>query len=100
MTVSLYFWLDNKLNANLIEVPIHFKDRNKGKSKIPKLQIFVSVYDLIVMKLNDLLRLSDINKSDITYKIDHKCNKCENDLMIYYKKNSYKCLNCNFLNEI
>ena len=31
-----------KLNANLIEVPIHFRDRNKGKSKIPKLQIFIS----------------------------------------------------------
>ena len=35
-------WLMKKIGAQLIEVPIYFKDRNKGKSKIPKLQIFVS----------------------------------------------------------
>ena len=32
-------WLMNKLKADLVEVPIHFRDRTKGKSKIPKLQI-------------------------------------------------------------
>ena len=29
-------WFMNKLNADLIEVPIHFRDRTKGNSKIPK----------------------------------------------------------------
>ena len=32
-------WLIKKMNAKLIETPIHFRDRNKGKSKIPKFQI-------------------------------------------------------------
>ena len=73
---------------------------NLGKSKIPRSQIFVSVFDLIVMKLNDLFNIKNINKSKISYKIDYKCNECSNDLMIYYNKNSYKCLNCNILNEI
>ena len=48
-------WLMKKLNANLIEVPIHFRDRNKGKSKIPKLQIFISFFDLLSIKIKDLL---------------------------------------------
>ena len=37
-------WLMKKLNANLIEVPIHFKDRNKGKSKIPKTTNFYKFF--------------------------------------------------------
>mgnify|MGYP001158614269 FL=1 len=93
-------WLLNKMNINLIEIPIVMGNRNLGKSKIPRSQIFVSVFDLIVMKLNDLFNIKNINKSKISYKIDYKCNECSNDLMIYYNKNSYKCLNCNILNEI
>ena len=47
-------WYMKKLNAKLVEIPIHFKDRSKGKSKIPKLQIFVSFFDLITIKLADI----------------------------------------------
>ena len=78
------------MNINLIEIPIVMGNRNLGKSKIPKSQIFVSVFDLIVMKLNDLFSIKNINKSKISYKIDYKSNECSNDLMIYYNKNSYK----------
>ena len=47
-------WLMNRMGVNLIEIPIHFKDRNKGKSKIPKFQIIVSVIDLLIMKFKEL----------------------------------------------
>ena len=47
-------WLMKKLNVNLIEVPIHFKDRTYGKSKIPKFQIIFSLYDLLAMKFKDI----------------------------------------------
>ena len=46
-------WLMKKLNSELIEIPIYFKDRNKGKSKIPKMQIFISflIYFLYFLKI-------------------------------------------------
>ena len=47
-------WLMKKIGAQLIEVPIYFKDRNKGKSKIPKLQIFVSFFDLLFIFLKNI----------------------------------------------
>ena len=56
-------WLMKKMNANLIEVPIHFKDRNKGKSKIPKMQIVVSIIDLILIKLDEIFIKRNFDKS-------------------------------------
>ncbi len=67
-------WLMKKLNANLIETPIHFRDRNKGKSKIPKLQILISFFDLISIKLKEIFinqKFYEINK---TYNFDIKCD--------------------------
>ena len=64
-----------KLNAKLIEVPIYFKDRNKGKSKIPKLQIFISFFDLILI----FLKIYSLNKNFIMKIIKHVILKiCEN----------------------
>ena len=56
-------WLMKKLNADLIEIPIHFKDRNKGKSKLPKNQILISVFDLFKLKLIDIFNIN-IFKND------------------------------------
>ena len=44
--------VNEKLNANLIEAPIHFKDRNKGKSKI-QTSILISFFDLLSIKIKD-----------------------------------------------
>ena len=87
-------WYMKKLNANLIEVPIHFKDRNKGKSKIPKLQIFVSFFDLIVIKLEDLFKKEKFNKENLTYNFDIKCENCLQKFFTLKKKN-FICLVCN-----
>ena len=46
--------VNEELNVNLIETPIHFKDRNYGKSKIPKFQIIYSLLDLLLMKFKDV----------------------------------------------
>ena len=86
-------WLMKKLDAKLIEVPIHFKDRNKGKSKIPKLQIFVSFFDLLSIKLKDMFvkqRFYEINKTYILDKICHNCNQ----KFFSLKKSSIICLVC------
>ena len=87
-------WLMKKLNANLIETPIHFRDRNKGKSKIPKLQILISFFDLISIKLKEIFinqKFYEINK---TYNFDIKCNKC-NESFFTLERKKYKCLICN-----
>ena len=88
-------WLMKKLNAELIEVPIYFKDRNKGKSKIPKLQIFVSFYDLIYIFIKNIFFKQkfyhEINKS---YSFEPNCKKC-NYGFFSKKKDSFNCLVCN-----
>ncbi len=87
-------WFMKKLKANLIEIPIHFKDRKKGKSKIPKLQIFISSFDLLVIKLKDILKKYDFNKVNYTYNFSFICNKCENSFFTLVKKEKFKCLVC------
>mgnify|MGYP001360176958 CR=1 FL=1 len=56
-------WYMKKLGAEMHEVPIHFKDRNKGKSKLPKNQILISVFDLFKLKLIDIFNIN-IFKND------------------------------------
>ncbi len=70
-------WFMKKLNAELIEVPIYFKDRNKGKSKIPKLQIFVSFFDLISIFIKNIFfKQKFYNKINRTYNFNSVCQKC------------------------
>ena len=88
-------WLLNKLKIRLVEKPIHFKVRNKGKSKIPKFQIFVSIYDLIIMKLKDIfLNQKFYFKENKTYNFSLKCKKCNNSLFSLISKKNFKCLVC------
>ena len=69
-------WLMKKLNANLIEVPIHFKDRDQGKSKIPKLQIFVSFFDLLSIKFKDIFLKQKFYETNETYEFPYKIEDC------------------------
>ena len=87
-------WLMKKLNVNLIETPIHFKDRNRGKSKIPKFQIFYSLFDLILMKFKDLFLEQKSYEINHTYNFDIKCPKCNENFLTLNKKNKYMCLVC------
>ncbi len=91
-------WLMKKLNTELIEIPIYFKDRNKGKSKIPKLQIFISFFDLISIFIKNIFFKQkfyyEFNK---TYNFDKSCKNCGHS---YFSKknNSFNCLVCNHEN--
>ena len=87
-------WFMKKLNADLIEIPIHFKDRNKGKSKIPKLQILISFFDLILIKLKEIFLKQKFYKINKTYNFETKCDRC-NECFSTLKNNKYKCLVCN-----
>ncbi len=86
-------WLMKKLNAELIEIPIHFKDRNYGKSKIPKFQIFISFFDLIIIKLKDLFDNQKFYEENNTYNFDISCDYCKNNFFSL-KKKEYVCMIC------
>tara|TARA_Y100001958_G_scaffold156625_1_gene149739 strand:- start:1914 stop:2771 length:858 start_codon:yes stop_codon:yes gene_type:complete len=88
-------WLLNLLEVNLLETPIHLQDRNMGKSKIPKFQIFVSAFDLIKIKLKDLFLGKNIvlnNKK--SFDLNSKCINCNNSYFALLKNNIYRCLIC------
>ena len=88
-------WLMKKINSELIEIPIYFKDRNKGKSKIPKMQIFVSFFDLLYIFLkNKFSNQKFYLDNNNTYNFDLICNKCNYSFFSVYKKSSI-CLVCN-----
>tara|TARA_B100001029_G_scaffold177905_1_gene183443 strand:- start:3828 stop:4685 length:858 start_codon:yes stop_codon:yes gene_type:complete len=91
-------WLLNLLKVDLLETPIHLQDRNMGKSKIPKFQIFVSAFDLIKIKLKDIFLGKKIllNKRK-SYDLDNKCSHCNSNYFALLKNNIYRCLIC--LNE-
>lgn len=90
-------WYMKKLRASLIETPIHFKDRNKGESKIPKLQIFISSFDLFNIKIKDLFKKKLFKEINNTFNFDIVCNQCNNSFSSLIKNNKYTCLIC--LNE-
>lgn len=87
-------WLMKKINAKLIEIPIHFKDRNKGKSKIPKFQIFVSFFDLILIFIRNIFKKQKFYKHNKTYILNKKCSSCKKTYFSL-KLGNYKCLVCN-----
>ena len=42
-----------KMKNQVVEVPIHFHERFKGKSKIPKTEVFKSLYELSLLRFKD-----------------------------------------------
>ena len=91
-------WLMKKLDANLIEIPIHFKDRNQGKSKIPKLQIFVSFFDLLSIKFKDIFFDQKFYETNETYEFPFKIDDCNikncNRNFLVKKEKKWGCLIC------
>ena len=88
-------WLLSILKVNLYETPIHMNDRNKGVSKIPKFQIFVSAFDLFKIKFKDIFFkekiISNVNR---TYNATLICTNCKNSYFSLLKKNIFRCLIC------
>ena len=62
-------WLMKKLNANLIEVPIHFRDRNKGKSKILSIGIIlvISTWMLFANEISKGRPLNEVIEKTFLY---------------------------------
>jgi dolichol-phosphate mannosyltransferase len=46
-------YLLEKNNYNIKEIPIKFHQRKKGKSKIPKIEIFRTILNLFIIKFKD-----------------------------------------------
>lgn len=70
--VELVYFL-RKTGVELREVPIHFIDRTRGKSKIPKLQIFWSAYDLLRLAMGRLKGRKDLRPDEF---VDDSCAEC------------------------
>ena len=88
-------WLLNIFNVKMLEVPIHMRDRNKGKSKIPKFQIFVSAFDLVLIKIKDIfLKKKIISVTNKTYDLQSVCNSCNQSYSILLNKDTHRCLIC------
>jgi len=70
--VELVYHL-RKAGVTLKEVPIHFVDRTRGASKIPRLQIFRSAIDLFILGMRRLNFLRDLQPDVI---VDDACGNC------------------------
>ena len=47
-------YLINKLGYKIYQIPLQFKDRKEGVSKIPKIEIFRTLKNLLLLKINKL----------------------------------------------
>ena len=93
MGVKLIWYL-KKLEIHLVETPIHFYDRKKGKSKLPKMQIFISAFDVFVLKFKDLFSSKKISSCG-SHLYDRYCEICKNNIFSRLNnKNKFKCLTC------
>ena len=45
-------YLINKKKIAIKQIPIYFKDREKGKSKIPRVEMFRTLLNIFKLKLN------------------------------------------------
>ena len=99
MGVKLIWYL-KKLNVKLIETPIHFHDRKKGKSKLPKMQIFISAFDVFLLKIKDLFLKIKVLSCE-SYLYDSNCEICKNNFFSRMKQtDKLKCLTCfNIINN-
>jgi hypothetical protein len=41
-----------RLGLNVVEIPIHFRDRNQGRSKMPRLEILRGVANLFLLAVD------------------------------------------------
>ncbi|GAB5450429.1 MAG: hypothetical protein Hals2KO_07570 [Halioglobus sp.] len=70
--VELVYYL-HKCGVELKEWPIHFSDRTRGASKIPRAQIFKSAFDLMLLGLHRLNRSPDLQPD---FFVQDACPSC------------------------
>lgn len=70
--VELIYHL-RKAGVELKEVPIHFTDRTRGASKIPRFQIFKSALDLCVLGMRRMNLLRDLTPDTF---VEDACASC------------------------
>lgn len=94
--VQIIYFL-RKAGVELREVPIHFIDRTRGRSKIPRIQILLSAFDLLKLATNQLNFARDLTPDMF---VNDACTNCGDrvlamncDHLSSYK--SYTCLRCN-----
>lgn len=74
----------------IVETPIHFHDRNAGRSKMPKLQIVFGAASLLNLALN----CRPFDPNDVKSDIGVVCERCRNPYVITMRSNVSKCLYC------
>ena len=89
----------NCINLKITEVPIHFKDRFHGKSKIPKTEIFRSIYKLSKLFLSRFYKKQTYLISPA--EIKSSCYLCNNQCVVEvnrgntinenYEAEAYRC---------
>lgn len=70
--VQLIYYL-KKAGVKLREVPIHFMDRTRGSSKIPRFQILLSAIDLVKLGVHRLIASKDLLPDVL---IEDTCANC------------------------
>ncbi|MCR9106617.1 MAG: methyltransferase domain-containing protein [Gammaproteobacteria bacterium] len=75
--VELVYYL-RKCGVQLREYPIHFSDRTRGASKIPRMQIFASAFDLLLLGVGRLGIFRDM-KPDVF--VTDACPNCGDSVL-------------------
>jgi len=95
--VQLIYYL-RKAGVELREVPIHFTDRSRGSSKIPRLQILLSAFDLLMLARQRLYIFRDF-APDIV--VEDACAECHDQALAMKDKRRragepsvFVCLRC------
>src|SRR5262249_47503224 len=70
--VQLIYYL-RRAGVQLREVPIHFTDRTRGASKIPRMQIILSAVDLLKLASKRLLFFRDLEPDTF---VQDRCLNC------------------------
>jgi dolichol-phosphate mannosyltransferase len=74
----------------IVEIPIHFHDRNAGRSKMPKFQIVLGATNLLHLTFNR----QPFDSNDVRPEIDSECERCRKPYVIRTRSNGKKCLFC------
>lgn len=89
--VQLVYYL-RKQEVELREVPIHFVDRLHGASKIPRWQIVVSAFDLLLIWARRIVKMGRDLSPDIFVK--DRCSVCGDEILALkykaFRKNTQK----------
>jgi DNA-directed RNA polymerase subunit RPC12/RpoP len=94
--VQIIYYL-RKGGVELREVPINFIDRTRGRSKIPRIQILLSAFDLLKLAAQRLKFSRDLSPDVF---VEDVCINCGDRVLAMQSRNnptgykSYKCLRC------